>query len=137
MNFLITGGAGFIGSHMADALLARGDTVCLLDDISTGSTRNIAHLLADPRVRFVEGTIMDEPLIRRLTAEADVVVHNCEDLACWLAAERVVKDKAFARPIFRSYPRKDGSTLYHIVTEVRQRDGRVLIEDPSDLQGMR
>ncbi len=88
MNFLITGGAGFIGSHLADALLARGDTVCLLDDVSTGSTRNIAHLLEDPRVRFVEGTIMDEPLMRELVGGADVVVHLAASVGVHLIIER-------------------------------------------------
>ena len=88
MNFLITGGAGFIGSYLADALVARGDAVCLLDDISTGSTRNISHLMEHPQVRFVEGTIMDEELIRRLTTQADVVVHLAASVGVHLIIER-------------------------------------------------
>ncbi len=88
VEYLITGGAGFIGSHLADTLLARGGTVTLLDDVSTGSTRNIAHMLDDPRVRFVEGSIMDEPLVGKLVGEADVVVHLAASVGVHLIIER-------------------------------------------------
>jgi UDP-glucose 4-epimerase len=88
MEYLITGGAGFIGSHLADLLLARGDGVVLLDDLSTGSNRNIAHLVDDQRVRFVKGTIMDETLIRGTVAEADVVVHLAASVGVHLIIER-------------------------------------------------
>lgn len=88
MNFLITGGAGFIGSHLADALLARGETVSILDDISTGSRLNIQHLLANPRVRLQEGSILNESLVRRMVAEADVVVHLAASVGVSLIIER-------------------------------------------------
>ena len=88
IDYLVTGGAGFIGSHLADLLVARGDGVVLLDDLSTGSDRNIAHLLDDPRVRFVEGTIMDEALIRGTVAEVDVVVHLAASVGVHLIIER-------------------------------------------------
>jgi UDP-glucose 4-epimerase len=74
-RYLITGGAGFIGSHLADLLLERGDAVILLDDLSTGSIRNIAHLLDHPRVGFVEDTVMDEAPVRDAVANSDIVVH--------------------------------------------------------------
>ena len=60
MNYLITGGAGFIGSHLADALLARGDSVVALDDVSTGSIDNVRHLLDHPRFTLREGTVLDQ-----------------------------------------------------------------------------
>jgi len=75
MRYLITGGAGFIGSHLADRLLERGDEVYALDDLSTGSTANIEHLRRRERFGFVEGTILDHPLMAGLVAETDVVVH--------------------------------------------------------------
>jgi UDP-glucose 4-epimerase len=75
MNVLVTGGAGFIGSHLADACLGRGDTVTVLDDLSTGRLENIAHLLENKNFRFVRGSIMDAALVRGLVAACDVVFH--------------------------------------------------------------
>ena len=59
MRALITGGAGFIGSHLADRLLERGDQVLLLDDLSTGRLSNIAHLEGDPDCEFVLGSVLN------------------------------------------------------------------------------
>ena len=73
MRAFITGGAGFIGSHLADALIARGDIVTILDNLSTGSKENIAHILA--KVIFVEGDIRNRELVEELTKDADVVLH--------------------------------------------------------------
>jgi UDP-glucose 4-epimerase len=75
MNHLITGGAGFIGSHLADSLSARGDNVVLVDNLSTGNVKNVAHLLGDGGVELAEFSILDEALIRKYVADADVVVH--------------------------------------------------------------
>ena len=88
VDYLITGGAGFIGSHLADVLLSRGDGVVLLDDLSTGSEHNIAHLSEHPRARFIEGTIMDEGLIRKTAADVDVVVHLAASVGVHLIIER-------------------------------------------------
>ena len=73
MRAFITGGAGFIGSHLADALIARGDNVTILDNLSTGSKENIAHIL--DKVTFVEGDIRNQELVEQLTKDADVVLH--------------------------------------------------------------
>jgi len=75
MNVLITGGAGFIGSHLADACIARGDAVTVLDDLSTGRLANVARLQAHPRFRFVEGTITDRPLVSKLVGACDQIYH--------------------------------------------------------------
>ncbi len=75
MNILITGGAGFIGSHLAEALVARGDHVTAVDDESTGSARNLAALEGHPRFTLHRGTLADRELTRRLVAEADEVYH--------------------------------------------------------------
>lgn len=85
---LVTGGAGFIGSHMADRLLARGDEVVALDDLSTGSPVNIAHLSDDPGFAFVRGTILDHPLMSGLVAECDVVVHLAAAVGVRLIVEK-------------------------------------------------
>ena len=75
MNYLVTGGAGFIGSHLADVLLARGDSVVALDDVSTGSIDNVRHLLDHPRFTLTEGTVLNHPLVAQLAGRAEVVVH--------------------------------------------------------------
>ncbi len=72
---LITGGAGFIGSHLAERLAHRGDRVTVLDDLSTGTRDNLRPLERSGTFRFVEGSVLDEPLVRGLVLEADVVHH--------------------------------------------------------------
>ncbi len=73
MRAFITGGAGFIGSHLADALISQGDTVSILDNLSTGSKENIAHII--DKVTFVEGDIRNQELVEELAKEADVILH--------------------------------------------------------------
>ena len=73
MRTFITGGAGFIGSHLADALIARGDGVTILDNLSTGSKENIAHIL--DKITFVEDDIRNRELVEQLTSDSDVVLH--------------------------------------------------------------
>jgi UDP-glucose 4-epimerase len=73
MRVLITGGAGFIGSHLADALTARGDDVVALDNLSTGFLRNIVHLTKN--FEFIEGDIRDTNLVDDLVSKADLVFH--------------------------------------------------------------
>lgn len=74
-NYLITGGAGFIGSHLSESLLAAGHTVTALDDLSSGSRRNIAHLLENPRFSFLESALLDYPALPDLVASSDAVFH--------------------------------------------------------------
>jgi UDP-glucose 4-epimerase len=73
MRVFITGGAGFIGSHLADACIARGDDVTVLDNMSTGSRANIAHL--EGKVTVHEGDIRDKDLIEKLVSDSDLVLH--------------------------------------------------------------
>lgn len=88
MRTLITGGAGFIGSHLADHLLARGDEVLLLDDLSTGSRRNVAHLLGRPDVELVVGSILDEGVLGEVMARCDRVFHLAAAVGVHLVVER-------------------------------------------------
>ena len=75
-HVLVTGGAGFIGSHLVDALLERGDRVTVLDRLSAGgSLANIEHHDGDPRLRFVRGDVCDAAAVDRLVGGADAVVH--------------------------------------------------------------
>ena len=73
MRAFITGGAGFIGSHLADALIARGDSVTVLDNMSTGSAKNIAHLQGKIEVHV--GDIRDKALVEKLVEQSDIVFH--------------------------------------------------------------
>jgi UDP-glucose 4-epimerase len=73
MRVFITGGAGFIGSHLADACIARGDSVTILDNLSTGTLKNL-HGVAE-KVGFVEGDIRDQALVEKLTQSSEVVLH--------------------------------------------------------------
>ncbi|RMF41536.1 MAG: NAD-dependent epimerase/dehydratase family protein [Alphaproteobacteria bacterium] len=75
MRILITGGAGFIGSHLAERLIAEGHRVSVLDDLSTGSRDNLAAIAGHPGFFFTEGSILDAPLVARMVADADVVFH--------------------------------------------------------------
>lgn len=74
-KILITGGAGFIGSHLADALLERGNEVFVIDDLSTGSLRNIEHLENNKRFHLVIDTILNKDAVNKLTKECDSVYH--------------------------------------------------------------
>lgn len=86
-HYLITGGAGFIGSHLADALVARGEKVTLLDNLSTGSLDNVRHLDEHSKVSFHEGSILDAELVGKLVKAADVVVH----LAASVGVELIIR----------------------------------------------
>src|SRR5439155_11619152 len=72
---LITGGAGFIGSHLCEALLDRGSQVLILDDLSTGSIDNIAHLKGRPGFEYFIDSVNNEPLLAELIDRSDVVFH--------------------------------------------------------------
>ncbi len=87
-HYLVTGGAGFIGSHLVDALLENGHSVTVLDDFSTGKLRNIEHRLEHPRFRLVRGSILDAPLVERLISQVDAVFH----LAAVVGVKYVLED---------------------------------------------
>jgi UDP-glucose 4-epimerase len=75
MVALITGGAGFIGSHIAEELIKRGDKVLVIDDLSTGKRENISDLEGDEKFSFIQGTILNEPLMESLVDECDIIYH--------------------------------------------------------------
>ena len=91
MRYLITGGAGFIGSHLAERLLAGSDSVSVIDDLSTGSMDNIAHLRGSARFQHVIASITEKSLLAELVDEADVVVHLAAAVGVRLIVESPVR----------------------------------------------
>ena len=85
---LITGGAGFIGSHLAEALLAQGQHVVVIDDLSTGRLDNIAHLIEHPHFQFINETIRNDSVMDRLVRDCDIIYH----LAAAVGVELIIKD---------------------------------------------
>ena len=79
MKYLITGGAGFIGSHLTEALVNRGDQVVILDNFFTSSMDNLKQV--KEKVNLVEGNILDQKLVRKLVSESDYIVHLAAALA--------------------------------------------------------
>ena len=91
MRFLITGGAGFIGSHLAERLVQRDDHVTVLDDLSTGSLQNIEHLKSSGLLDFHLGKIQDRQTVRELVDRADFVLHLAAALGVRLILEKPVE----------------------------------------------
>jgi len=89
-TWLITGGAGFIGSHLAERLLEKGDAVLAIDDLSTGSLDNVAGLLANPNFQLARASITDEVVLDRMTSQADIIVHLAAAVGVRMIVERPV-----------------------------------------------
>ena len=88
MHHLVTGGSGFIGSHLTDSLIAMGDSVTVLDDLSTGRVNNLKDHLKNPKVYFIDGSILDEVLVDSLIQKVDNVFH----LAAAVGVFNIVKN---------------------------------------------
>ena len=90
-KFLITGGAGFIGSHLSERLVGSGHQVVVLDNLSTGIEANIGHLLANDRFSYINGSVLDEGLLSKLVGEADVVYHLAAAVGVKFVVEHLVE----------------------------------------------
>ncbi len=90
MRVLITGGAGFVGSHLAEALLERGDDVFILDNLSTGSFDNVVHLKGHPRFHYTIESVTNEPVLAELIDRCDIVVHLAAAVGVKLIVEQPV-----------------------------------------------
>jgi len=138
-SYLVTGGAGFIGSHLVEALLARDEMVVAFDNLSTGRLRNLDHLGNHPNLRFVHGSVLDELAVDELMHKCDVVVHLAAAVGVKLIVEEplrsfttnirgseIVIESAFRhrRPILLT----STSEIYGKNTEVplKEEDDRVL-----------
>jgi len=122
MRAFITGGAGFIGSHLADALIARGDTVTILDNMSTGSRKNIAHL--EGKITIHEGDIRDKDLVDKLVSESDTVFHMAAALGVKNIMEHTIES------IDRNFT---GSEV--VLNAATKHNKRLLIASTSEIYG--
>lgn len=93
-KYLVTGGAGFIGSHVVDALVARGDSVIVLDDLSTGRHDNLRQHVGSTSVEFVLGSILNEALVDDVVRRSDVVLHLAAAVGVNLIVERPLESLA-------------------------------------------
>ena len=91
MRVLITGGAGFIGSHLSDAYLKRGDEVFIIDDLSTGSFENIRHLKDHPRFHYMIESVHNQPVTAELVDQCDVIFHLAAAVGVKLIVESPVR----------------------------------------------
>ena len=91
MRVLITGGAGFIGSHLSDAYLKRGDEVYVIDDLSTGSIENIQHLKNNPRFHYTIDSVHNQPVVAELVDQCDVIFHLAAAVGVKLIVESPVR----------------------------------------------
>lgn len=91
MRVLITGGAGFIGSHLADAYVQRGDDVAVIDDLSTGTIENIRHLKTNSRFSYTIDSVHNQPVTAELVDQSDVVVHLAAAVGVKLIVESPVR----------------------------------------------
>jgi len=90
-TYLVTGGAGFIGSHLVDALLARNDRVIALDNLATGRLRNLDSASNHPNFRFVHGSVLDALVVDELVREADCIVHLAAAVGVKLIIEQPLR----------------------------------------------
>lgn len=89
-HFLVTGGAGFVGSHLCEALLEQGHRVTVIDDLSTGSLKNIESLLDHENFQFVRSSITQEIVLDRLASQSDIIVHLAAAVGVQLIVDRPV-----------------------------------------------
>jgi len=136
-HFLITGGAGFIGSHLAEALLERGDQVAIIDNLSTSRFENVEHLVTHPRFGFAIDDIDNETVLDRLASQCEVIVH----LAAVVGVELVVKSPVRTiatniggtEAVLRAARRYRTKTLIASSSEVYGKGNRVPFREDDDV----
>ncbi|MFB7864684.1 NAD-dependent epimerase/dehydratase family protein [Streptomyces sp. NPDC056069] len=124
LTYLVTGGAGFIGSHLSEALLHVGHSVVVLDDLSTGDLANLTEVRSHPRLRFEQGSVLDERLVDALTGQCDAVVH----LAAAVGVRQIVE-----HPL-RSF-RTNVRGAEHVIEAAHRRGRPLLLASTSEIYG--
>src|ERR687896_426685 len=125
MRVLITGGAGFIGSHLADAYIDRGDEVCVLDDLSTGSIENIRHLKKHARFSYTIDSVHNAPVVAELVDQCDVVFH----LAAAVGVKLIVES-----PVHTIETNVRGTEV--VLSQANKKKKKVLVASTSEVYGL-
>jgi UDP-glucose 4-epimerase len=137
MKALLTGGAGFVGSHLADALLDRGHHVMVIDDLSTGSMDNIVHLKGRPGFEYVIDSVMNEPLMAELIDRADIVFHLAAAVGVKLIVEapvRTIETNVHGTEVVLTHASKKGRLVVVFSTsEVYGKSVHVPFREDADL----
>lgn len=138
MNVFITGGCGFIGSHLAERLLDRGDRVMVLDDLSTGAMENIAHLVGRPGFEYRIGSALDVPLVSELVDRADLTFHLAAAVGVRLIVERPVHtietNVRATEVVLGAAAKKQKPVLVASTSEVYGKSSQVPFREDQDLQ---
>ncbi len=136
-HYLITGGMGFIGSHLAEALVQRGGTVTVVDNLSTGRFDNIAHLVGHPLFRFAIEDIRNETVMDRLTSECDIVIHLAAAVGVQLIVDHptltVETNVLGTHAVLRMANRYRKRTLIASTSEVYGKGTRVPFREEDDV----
>lgn len=136
-SILITGGAGFIGSHLADALIERGDRVAIIDDLSTGAVANIRHLKGHPNFSYTLDTIANEAVLAELIDESDAVVHLAAAVGVQLIVQspvRTIETNVNGTELVLRWAAKKGKTvLIASTSEVYGKSDRAPFREDDDL----
>jgi UDP-glucose 4-epimerase len=137
MHVLITGGAGFIGSHLAEALLARGDSVAALDDLSTGNFQHIAHLRNHPNFSFAIESVHNGQVLDRLASQADAIVHLAAAVGVQLVVEKptetIETNVLGTDAVLRTARRYRCRTLIASTSEVYGKSAEIPFNEEGDL----
>ena len=137
MRALLTGGAGFVGSHLAETLLDQGHSVSVIDDLSTGAFENIAHLKGRPGFTYVIGTIMNEPLTAELIDGVDVVFHLAAAVGVKLIVKQPVRtietNVHGTEIVLKHASKKDKLVVVFSTSEVYGKSTDVPFREDSDL----
>lgn len=137
MKVLITGGAGFVGSHLAELLLDQSHEVAVVDDLSTGAMDNIAHLKGRPGFTYVIDTIMNEPLTAELVDRADVIFHMAAAVGVKLIVEapvRTIETNVHGTEVVLKHAAKKGKLVVIFSTsEVYGKSADVPFREDTDL----
>jgi UDP-glucose 4-epimerase len=136
-TFLITGGAGFIGSHLAETLLQRGHPVIVLDDLSSGSVKNIAHLRSFSRFEFVPRSIDEFNTVAELVDQADIIFHLAATVGVFNIIESPVKtivnNIGGTESILKAAAKKKKKVVIASTSEVYGKSALVPFREESDL----
>jgi UDP-glucose 4-epimerase len=137
IRVLITGGAGFIGSHLAEKLLKEGYQVTVIDDLSTGKFENVGHLRKDPGFRIAIDSIMNEMVLDRLTSESDIIIHLAAAVGVKLIVEKPVHtietNVNGTMAILRAASRYRAKVIIASTSEVYGKGNRVPFQENDDV----